>query len=400
MSVAFLFPPEIAGVVAFLGSSDPRELKREVRPLRALFNRSQAALAVFAASLVFHAFSISPLEWAAILPAMLAVLVDYLVNSSLVSVAVSLTYRVPVREVLRRMRIGNPVEFIASYVGLGFLGVLLGRLFLEVGWWAVAAFVMPLLLARQMFFRTRALEDATKELKDREVILRALSNRMAEERYDERQQIAGYLHDDMAQLLFRMSLHIDIMGKQLAAGDGTSATAELEAIRKAKERTTEMLRSLIKDLRLSPLGRAGLHEAISSLSTQIQHEWNVPVRVNMDHVEMPPPVQLLCYQIVREAVTNAAKHAEASELSVKLEGTAEGVRVAVSDDGTGFDIDADSPEGHFGLTLMRERAQVAGGSLTITSSPEEGTTIIAEFPTSWLVEPVDAPGLDDGARPS
>ena len=262
-----------------------------------------------------------------------------------------------------------------------------------VGWWAVAGFVMPLLLARQMFFRTRALEEATRELKDREVILRALSNRMAEERHDERMQIAGYLHDDMAQLIFRISLHIDILKKQLAVGNSSGALSELEAIRLAKERTSDLLRSLIKDLRLSPLGRAGLTEAITVLAREVGKDWNLPVDLRIEQVDMPPPVQLLSYQLVREALTNAAKHAEASRLAVTLEPTPEGVRVTVSDDGKGFDVEQGSPEGHFGLALMRERAQVAGGTLTIDSASERGTTVIAEFPTSWLVESTGSVGV-------
>ena len=390
MAVAFLYPPHISGAIAFLGSSDPRELKKEVSLRRALFNRSQIALAVYVASLVFHSFVSGTDRWGiSLAAAILAVLADYAVNSVLVSVAASLIHNVPVREVLRNLRIGSPGEFFVSYMGLGFLGVLLSRLYSEVGWYAVAAFVMPLLLARQMFFRTRALEQATQELKEREVVLRALSNRMAEERHDERQQIAGYLHDDMAQHLFRMSLHIDILSKQLAAGQGHAAVEELEAIRTAKDRTNQLLRSLIKDLRLSPLGRTGLKEAIETYCADAEKDWRVRVVTRVRDVEMPAPVQLLAYQLIREAVSNAAKHAEASQITVTLEPVGEGARVTVTDDGKGFDPEDGSPEGHFGLALMRERAQVAGGTLTIRSASGDGTSVVAEFPTTWLQAPED-----------
>ncbi|HEX9892058.1 MAG TPA: sensor histidine kinase, partial [Actinomycetota bacterium] len=386
MAVAFVYSPETAGVIAFLGASDPRELRREVGGLHGLFNRSQIAVAVFLASLIFHAIAGSVSDWPSLMPAaLLAVLADYSVNAVLVSLDAGLMHHVPPGTVLRKLRIGNQWEFAFSYVGLGFLGVMLGRL-LEVGWWAVAAFVMPLLLARQMFFRTRALEDATAELKDRETVLRALSNRMAEERHDERMQIAGYLHDDMAQLLFRMSLHVDILQKQLDAGDGTAAREELDAIRQNKETVSKMLRALIKDLRLSPLGRAGLSEALHTLAQNIEQDWSIPVRLHVADVDMAPPVQLLSYQLVREALTNAAKHAEATELAVTLEPTADGVRVRIADDGKGFDPEQGSPEGHFGLTLMRERATVAGGTFSIDSASGLGTKITAEFPTSWLSE--------------
>jgi signal transduction histidine kinase len=385
MAAAFIYPPEIAGVIAFFGSSDPREFKRAVRPLRALFNRSQISISVFLAALMFNAVGGRVDSWRAALPAALAaVLVDYAINSALVSIAVSLDEALPVGAVVRKLRIGSLPEFLVSYIGLGFLGVILARLYLDVGWWAVAAFVMPLLLARQMFFRTRALEDATKELKDREVVLRGLSNRMAEERHDERMQIAGYLHDDMAQMLFRMSLHLDILGKQLDSGNKEGVERELDGIRQARARASELLRALIKDLRLSPLGRAGVSEALRSFCSETENSYSVTISTDLAEVQMPPPVQLLCYQLAREAVMNAVKHAEASAVQVTLEPTRQGARVTISDDGNGFDVDEGSPEGHFGLTMMRERALVAGGTFDIHSVAGEGTTITAEFPTSWL----------------
>jgi signal transduction histidine kinase len=391
-AVSFVFQPAIAGAVAFLGSSDPRELRREVRPLRALFNRSQVALAVFAASLTFHQILGTSRGWSGPLlaGALLAVLVFHIVNSSLVSMAVGLTYSVPFTEVFRRLRIGNPLEFLVSYLGLGFLGVLLARLYEQGrGWWAVAAFAGPLLLARQMFFRTRALEEATKELRDREVLLQALSNRMAEERHDERMQIAGYLHDDLAQVLFRMSLHIDIGQKHLDKGNLEDLGRELAAVRSSRDRTMELIRALIKDLRQSPLGRAGLAEAIAFFCSDAERSAGARFVTRLQEVDMPPPVQLLCYQVVREAVMNAVKHAGASEVRVSLERTIDGARVTVADDGIGFDVERGSPEGHFGLTMMRERAQVAGGTFRMESESGKGTTVTAEFPTSWLSQVTD-----------
>jgi signal transduction histidine kinase len=389
-AVAFYYPPAVAGVIAFLGSSDPREFRREVSVSRALFNRSQVSLAVFAAASTFHALQGGFDSWTRmLLPAAPAVLVFHLINSSLVSVAARLVYEIPIREAFRRLRIGNPFEFLTSYLALGFLGVLLARLYSELDWWAVAAFAMPLLLARQMFFRTRALEEATKELRDREVLLQALSNRMAEERHDERMQIAGYLHDDLAQVLFRMSLHIDIGQKHLDKGNLDDLGRELAAVRSSRDRTMELIRALIKDLRQSPLGRAGLAEAIAFFCSDAEKSAAARFVTRLQEVDMPPPVQLLCYQVVREAVMNAVKHAGASEVRVSLERTIDGARVTVADDGSGFDIERGSPEGHFGLTMMRERAQVAGGTFRMESESGKGTTITAEFPTSWLSQVTD-----------
>jgi signal transduction histidine kinase len=216
------------------------------------------------------------------------------------------------------------------------------------------------------------------------MLLKELSNRMAQERHDERMQIAGYLHDDLAQVLFRMSLHIDIGQKHLQKGNVEDLRRELDSVRSSRDRTMELIRALIKDLRQSPLGRAGLAEAIASFCSDAEKAASARFVTRLQEVDMPPPVQLLCYQVVREAVMNAVKHSGASEVRVSLERSMDGARVTVADNGGGFDVERRSPEGHFGLTMMRERAQVAGGTFRIESESGKGTTVIAEFPTSWL----------------
>ncbi len=386
MAVAFLYDPGLAGAIAFLGSWDPREFKREISLLHTLFNRSQAALSVIAASFVFGAVGGRPMDplWIALFAALLAVVSDYAVNVALVSMDASLMHGIPARAVMKKLRIGNPLEFLVSYIGLGFLGIMLSRLFLDVGAWAVAAFVMPLLLARQMFFRTRALEEATQELQERQAVLRSLSNRMAEERQDERLQIAGYLHDDLAQLLYRMSLRIDISEKHLTSGNEAAVREELLALRSSKEDAVNAVRALIKDLHRTPIGRGGLAEAIGSYCIDVEKDTDARILTSLEQVEMPAPVQLLCFQIAREAIMNAVKHAHPSLIKVYLEAVDDGARIVVEDDGTGFDPDQGSPEGHFGLAMMRERAQAAGGTFSLHSQPGEGTVITAVFPTSWL----------------
>jgi signal transduction histidine kinase len=397
-AVALLYSPVVAALIVLLGSSDPREFRREIPALRAIFNRCQVSLATFAASLTFHGLGGDVRFWGKVLPAAVpAVFVDFVLNTLLVSIVTSLIHRVPISLVLRKMRIGNPAEFLVSYIGLGFVGVLLARLYDELGWWAVAGFVLPLLLARQMFFRTRALEDATKELQDREVVLRALSDRMAEERQDERQQIAAYLHDDLAQVIYRMSLHIDISERQLETGNSDEAREEIDAIRKAKERAQELIRALIRDLHRSPLGRAGLVQALFSFCNDVERDSHIRIRAELSEVDLPAPVQLLCYQVAREAVMNAVKHSGADMITLTLGEAEDGARLSIADDGAGFDVEQGSPEGHFGLTMMRERAQVAGGSFRIESTPGEGTTVIAEFPTSLLGAPTGDGSLAEGA---
>src|SRR2546425_5946527 len=203
LGLAILYAPWIAAGVAFVGTFDPREVRRERPLLAALFDRAQIALAVLAGSAVFHSLAIvsktesSP--WYVLLPVtLLATVCNYGINVGLIAAYMRIAYGLSLSKIFGGLRLGSPLEFALSYTGLSLVGIVIARLYVDVDFWAVAVFILPLLFARGMFFRTMALEEAHKDLKDREKVLRALSNRMAEERHDERMQIAGYLHDDLA----------------------------------------------------------------------------------------------------------------------------------------------------------------------------------------------------------
>ncbi len=387
MVVAFLYPPHAAGTVAFLAASDPRELRKEVGFFRALFNRSQVALSVLAASATFHALAgIESPAWLLFVAAALASTVDYLVNTTIVAVGASIVYRMPITRVVTEMRVGRLSEYVVSYLGLAVFGLIFAKFFSvdRVGFWSIPVLVLPLLLARQMFFRNRALEEAHKELQDREQVLRALSNRMAEERQDERERIAAYLHDDLAQLLFKLSLQVDIARRHLAAGKVDETQKTLEDIKDTKARTSDRIRALIRDLHRSPLGRAGLADSLQSFIVETARESDVDFHTDIDEVELPPPIALLVYHIAREGVMNALKHANAQNVWLMVKPEGDLVELVLRDDGIGFDSEAAPPEGHFGLTMMRERALVGGGTFELTSAVGEGTTIRVRFPTSWL----------------
>lgn len=411
MAVAFVYAPPAAALAAFLGASDPREFRREVGPLRAVFNRSQVALSVLVASAVFHAIAdlgVSPVA-VQVGAALLAGVIDYVLNSSIVTMAVSLDSGMPPVQVLKELRIGRLSEFLVSYLGLAFFGLFLAHFyaFADIGFWAVPVFVIPLLLARAMFFRSKALEEAHKELQDREQVLRALSNRMAEERQDERLQIAGFLHDDLAQLLFRLSIQVDVARRHLDSGKLDEAEQQLLEIKETKNRTSDRIRALIRDLHRSPLGRAGLAEALHSFIAETGRDADIRFHTDIDEVELPAPIALLLYHIAREGVMNALKHAKAKNMWLTVKPDGDEVEMVLRDDGVGFDVEAPSPEGHYGLTMMRERATVGGGTFDIKSAPGTGAVITVRFPTSWLQEEmpkgptspdaVPAPSSRDGA---
>ena len=400
MAVALLYPPGTAGFIAFLGASDSRELKRQVKPDTAIFNRSQVALSVLAASAVFHSLAnLKPASPALVLvlAASLAAIADYAVNASLVAAYMSVKLHTSAAQMFRRLTIGNARDFLISYLGLGVLGLSLAVLVVDVSPWTIPAFLAPALLARQVFFRSQALEEAHKELQEREEILRVLSNTMAEERTDERLQIASYLHDDLAQVLFRLSLQVDIARKLLDKGDIAELQSQLDKIRESKQDTSDRIRALIRDLHRSPLGAKGLARSARVLHRRGRARLRRPLSpATSQNIDLPAPITLLIFHIAREGVMNSLKHAKATDMFISVRAGRRHRAHAEGQRASGFDTTAPGPEGHYGMAMMRERAQVGGGSFEVESALGEGTTITVRFPTD-LLQPDQTPGTEQAS---
>jgi len=387
IAVAILYQPLLAGLVLFVGLWDVREVRREMPLANSLFNRSVFAIMAIVASVVFHEFAtIDSPALRFILVGLVAATASYAANVFLVSLVVALESSMSLRTVVAQLRMGTIREFLLNYVGLGIVGLAIAKFFHDVGPWSVLAFGAPLVFARQMFFKSMALEESLKELQERQLVLRALSNRMAEERQDERTQIAAYLHDDLAQSLFQLTLRLEMAKKRLGQGDMGAVGKDLDDISAIKERTSNMVRSLVRDLHRSPIGREGLGEALQSFADEASRDTNVTIAVDVVDVTLPPPIQLLIYQIGREAVMNAMKHAEPHNILIAMHETTTGVELQVRDDGAGFDTGQGQPEGHFGTVMMRERALVAGGTFSIESEVGTGTIVSARFPRVWIEE--------------
>jgi signal transduction histidine kinase len=384
-AIAFIYPPGWAATVALIGSTDPAEFRHGTTVLKALFNRSQVALAVFLASATFHSLASlnDPLP-KVVAAALAASLVDYVTNFGLVVFATSLMYRTSVLRLARQLP--RLSEFLISYGGLSLMGLVLAELYKtpHVGFLAVVAVIVPLLFARQMFLRSHALEEAHVELQENSAILRELSNTMAEERADERLQIAGYLHDDLAQVLFRLSLQVDVARKLLDKGDLDDVRTQLDKIRDSKQETSDRIRALIRELHRSPLGAKGLAEALESFTDEVGRDSKIRFHRDVQNLDLPAPIALLLFHIAREGIMNALKHADPTDVTVSVAEEGEHIVLRLKDNGTGFDTAAPGPEGHYGMAMMRERAKVGGGTLDVHSAVGLGTSITVRFPIALL----------------
>jgi signal transduction histidine kinase len=128
-------------------------------------------------------------------------------------------------------------------------------------------------------------------------------------------------------------------------------------------------------LRPEALEKAKMADLLGQLGRAMTGRTGVPVSVVVEgNGQLSPFVQVVFYRIAQEALNNAAKHAEASQVAVRFQCEADWATLSIRDDGRGFDIQT-VPPGHFGVGIMRERAASVGTELEIESEPGSGTEV-------------------------
>jgi diguanylate cyclase (GGDEF)-like protein len=170
LAVALIYPPPVAAAIALLGTSDTRELSKELPLAKSLFIRGQIAISVLLEGFVFHRIAgdlSADWYWLGI-GVLVATILGYSVNAILVAWYFHLESRRPLLRILKEMHVGVFGEFLISYLGLALFSVLVATSFLNSGILAVGVFIAPLAFAWQMFHRTHSLQVATDELAQRE----------------------------------------------------------------------------------------------------------------------------------------------------------------------------------------------------------------------------------------
>lgn len=387
LAVAVLYSPEVAASVACVAALDIRELRGGVRVSRAIFNRAQIAISVLVAGHLLHLFGADVGRiHSLILPTLAALLADYGVNATLVTVirVADGSAETSFLSELRHLKVGSWGEFLVTYLAYGLLAILFARLYVDAGALPVAILLVSALVARQSFNRSRQLERLGEDLaKHQQLLMRAL-DRVVEERRDERLLIGGQLHDDVLQSIIRARMAISTI---LSDGlDGTAATLQLKAeelqeMDRATRAAHDGLRQVIRGLRESPLGSRGLVAALSSLARELRQDWRARILVDLPvEVTMSTMHQVTIYQAAREGMLNALKHGNPRQVRLRLREREGMATLDVSDDGIGFSPNDADYEHHFGLTFLRERVAGLGGSAIIESKKDRGTRILVRLP--------------------
>jgi two-component system nitrate/nitrite sensor histidine kinase NarX len=191
---------------------------------------------------------------------------------------------------------------------------------------------------------------------------------------EERQRLARNLHDAINQSLFSAGLIAEVLPR-LWDRDQDEARRSLEDLRKLTRGAMAEMRALLAELRPSTLTDAELGDLLRLLGNAFTGRTNIPAKVTVvGQGTLPAEVQVAIYRVCQEALNNVAKHAGASAVEINLKHEDTAIELSIRDDGQGFDPER-STYGHYGLSMMHERAEGVGARLSITSQPGHGTEL-------------------------
>ena len=209
--------------------------------------------------------------------------------------------------------------------------------------------------------------------------LRHLSALILQAQEEERKRVARELHDDTAQILTALLVRLNLLKDEV----DPSLASHLAELRELVSAALEGVRRIAQALRPSALDHLGLTSALGAHVAEFSQRWGLPVHLHLGELpSLPPEVELALYRVAQEALSNVAKHANASEAWLVLRYRGARVILEVKDNGRGFSLPEVLGDGQRGLGIMgmEERLALVGGRLRVRSRPGRGTIVRAEVP--------------------
>jgi len=227
---------------------------------------------------------------------------------------------------------------------------------------------------------------AQEALQQSEEQLRYLSSQLLSAEEKERKRIARELHDGIGQSLTAIKFRVENMLQQMDRGKAKRIAGPLETIIPLIQQSIEESRRIQMDLRPSILDDLGILATLSWFCREFQITYSrisIEKLIDINEDEVPDSLKTVIYRISQEALNNVAKHSKADLVHLALRKSDGKIELAIRDNGQGFDLNQLLPregsERGLGLTSMRERTELSGGSFEIESVPGRGTTIRAQW---------------------
>ena len=216
--------------------------------------------------------------------------------------------------------------------------------------------------------------------------LRSLSHELLRAQEDERKKISRELHDEISQILTGINVRLAALKIEAAANTG-SVTRKIGNAQRLVEKSVAAVHRFARELRPAMLDDLGLIPALTAYMKDIRKRTGLQIRFSASKTvameALDCNTRTVLYRIVQEALTNVAKHAQASQVNVCIRNNMEDIDLEVIDDGKAFSVPkalANKRRKHLGLIGMRERAEMVGGTFSIESVVGKGTTVRVRIP--------------------
>lgn len=227
-----------------------------------------------------------------------------------------------------------------------------------------------------------------KEIKYKEQLRLKLLDRVITAQEEERKRIARELHDETSQSITSIIIGLTLLHDHELSKEMKQKIAEIKEV---TQQTLDEIHYISWSLRPSVLDDLGLLPAIKKYRMEYMKKYDIDVDIQvigLKRLRLSSLLEVTIYRVIQEALTNAARHADAENISIILKYSKGIVTVIIEDDGKGFDVNhilnADLTKDHLGLKGMQERIESIGGKLVIESNKGIGTTIYVQ--DIWIGE--------------
>lgn len=232
-------------------------------------------------------------------------------------------------------------------------------------------------------------------LRESERQLRALSSQLLTAQEEEKKRVARELHDSIGSSLTAIKISLENVIRDMETGKATSEP--LRTLVSITQQAIEESRKIMTDLRPSILDDLGIVTTLHWFCRQFRTIYpNIDIELGIKAEEsgIPDPLKIVIFRVVQEALNNIAKHSKAESVNLSLVKNGNAVQLTIKDDGVGFDpnkVSLDEPYSKgLGLTSMRERVELSGGTFSIQSLIKVGATIRALWPQAQSVDAGDS----------